>query len=327
MLAKIKTDKSKLTYDILISSISNLGLSDFEIKPPKDKTNNEVYEVRKGDTIYFLKFYSDETRDPESGMNEVSAIKLLYDRGFPVPEILAFVKSSPRNYILLNQVHGQEISPKDEKECQRGLEMLKEVKKVFTPRYGYIYANPEIYPKGNNYGEFINDVLYIAREKLLNKYDLSIPNNEILDGGLFSNDLGNYNFCHDDSHPRHLLLSDNKVTGILDLEWSIYAHPAIDFASWMIALIEQRGHPISLENGLDCLLDVCGSKEKASFYLARRFILSACWPDPSLQRDAIRKDFVQRAKEVLNAKTKYELLDIITLENSRIKNEHFNNSK
>ena len=63
--------------------------------------------------------------------------------------------------------------------------MLKEVKKVFTPRYGYIYANPEIYPKGNNYGEFINDVLYIAREKLLNKYDLSIPNNEILDGGLW----------------------------------------------------------------------------------------------------------------------------------------------
>lgn len=182
-----------------------------------------VYHVLTNDGEYIIKFYGVNNRYE----SELNCLKLLEDKGLPVPRVLKHGVIDSREYIVMTHLDGVLMS-------DVALEM-DDLKKLYESAGNYLRKINDIQEK--QFGRLVRSLQYEHYEDYFN-YELSRityhlkqydhPNQKIIDQGL---DLINRHLpvvcfkkglCHMDYGSRNILVKKENgeyiISGIIDFE-------------------------------------------------------------------------------------------------------------
>lgn len=158
----------------------------------------------------------------------------------PVPKIYLTDTSKkilPNAFILYSKIEGQNLDlyykkTGNKKIIEEAGELLAKIHSIKFPSYGWIVGK-DIEPK---FSKWLDFMLYDMDEKL-NKISKikKIPKNmvyKIIDYYNENKDLLNIKkepcLLHKDYHFSHIFVKNNKISGIIDMEWSIAGHNELD---------------------------------------------------------------------------------------------------
>ena len=315
MLSKKSQKVSSVTDGMLETTLTEISLPNATAIRVNEHDQNEVYRVTWKGNTYFLKLFSDVLADPDAGINELEAIKILKGHGLPVPEVLHFYKGKPRNYALYSALRGTSLMPQDvQSHTPQCVDLLERLSKITSQRFGYIHPNPEAFREYASYEEYLNDVLRLALRRLNEEHNTRSMENllgELFEKGRAKRD---FVFCHNDLNPRHTFWEGGSLTGLIDFEWSFFGGPIVDAASWVVALREMGARAEDIKPYLTYMIEKSQSQDVAKFYLARRFLISASWPNKRLEKDVVKREFVRLSRQIIYAPTEEALEQVFMKE-------------
>lgn len=169
---------------------------------------NDVYEILSDKKNLFLKVERSKMADFEAEKNNIDLIKKYYNK---IPDIIKFGKIKDKHYIILSKIEGERVSDLINENKINILDAYK--------KYGKELAKiHKIKPSEFNIAKqrVINDIIPDDRYKERDEFITSIikylkENHPII----------NYDtFIHGDFHYANILWKNNKISGVIDFEYS-----------------------------------------------------------------------------------------------------------
>lgn len=142
-------------------------------------------------------------------------------------------------YIILSRIEGKEL-PLNKKVIKEAGSYLAKIHSIKFDFFGWI-IDKKIYPKFNLWSDFIfYDLDYkIKRTKIPN--DLINGIIRYVKKNQFLLDIKTKPcLLHKDYHKSHILVKNNKIKGIIDIEWSVAGHNELDIVKSLLWMFEKN---------------------------------------------------------------------------------------
>ena len=198
---------------------------------------NETYDVKvkNPNKNLVLRIYP---RDLWKARKEQHLYNLINKKtDIPTPKIISVGK----NYILLSKIEGEGLPLKNKALAEEAGSLLAKLHSIKFSYYGWIIGD-EIKPKFKKWIDFVE---YDLNSKLKNiPAQLKSLKKEIKD--IFDENKGLLGIgvqpclLHKDYHSSHILVNNDKIAGIIDLEWAIAGHNELDIAKSCLWMFEDK---------------------------------------------------------------------------------------
>lgn len=196
---------------------------------------NETYDIETKKKSFILRVFPKD-------FWKVKKEKYLYDMikkkaKVPVPKILV----AGKNYILMEKVDGKELQITDKQLIRKAGEILAKLHSIKFKHYGWIVED-KIKPKFSNWSSFIRYDLDQKLKKLPKAHkSLGKTIKKILDDDNKLLDIKEKPcLLHKDYHSSHIIVKDNKINGIIDLEWAVAGHNEMDLVKSCFWMFENK---------------------------------------------------------------------------------------
>ncbi len=150
-----------------------------------------------------------------------------------VPDVIA----SGKNFILMTMISGKELSLGNKNMIRKAGEALAKIHSIKFPYYGWIIGK-QIKPKFRKWSDFLDYDISLKFKRIPNK-TIKKKITAIIDDNRHLLDIKSKPcLLHKDYHPSHIIVKDEKINGVVDIEWAIAGHNELDIAkscSWMFA--------------------------------------------------------------------------------------------
>jgi len=165
-----------------------------------------------------------------------------------VPKVYIIDKSKkiiPSSYLVMSKIEGNTIDVEYKKSRDKSLfikagETLAKIHSIKFKKFGWILGN-KVYPAFRKWPQFL---AYDINEKLkkINKSNI-FTKKDILKCRIILGNMENLLdtkdqpcLLHKDYHFSHIIVNNNKISGIIDFEWAIAGHNELDIVKseqWM----------------------------------------------------------------------------------------------
>jgi len=306
MLYNKRKNKSEITKEMAEKILRSINFKFNKINSIGISYTNDVFLVEDKEKKFVLKFFTDQWVDNNFGKREYNTLLLLKKMGLPVPNVLLFKESddvSPRNYMIMEKLDGTQmctemdnVSSKTIDECISFLKRFQEI----SGQFGFFDHDENVHKTYDNHFNFINDSVYYAIKKVK---DLGYNNHNLQE--LFSKqryydtDKKVLTFTHGDFSPKHIFIKGERVTGLIDFEWSIFSEPINDAILFLTSISEynvQKSHLVKIMNYCNSI----ANPSKVAYYAARAFILKAAWPHKTVKQPYYSQTCLDKAKRILD---------------------------
>ncbi len=318
MLYLKRKNKTIITSDFAKLLLHSVGFEVGRLQRMSLSYTNDVYKFTQNHKDYFIKFFTDQWCDENSGFREIQAIEMLKQKGISVPNCVYFGNAdamSQRNFAIFEKIKGFPLIKTLPRELSDAFieDSLSQLQKLSTikGKPGFFLHDVNIHKSYQTHFEFINDTVFYSFKKLqdlgYNIYDVPtlFERYKSLDSIIVE-----FSFCHNDFTPKHIFIdSKDRITGLIDFEWSVYSSPQSDGALWLTSLAEY-GQP---RETLVKVVDYCKRLEHFElfpYFVARDLILAASWPHKSIEQPYYSQTCLDKARLIL-AKKEFLLEDII----------------
>lgn len=213
-----------------------------KIKKLKKGMINKNYEIsiKNPERNLILRIYP---KDEWKAKKEEFIYNLISRKtNIPVPKIyLADVskKILPKAFILYSKIEGENLDiyykkTKNKKIIEKAGEFLAKIHSIKFPCYGWVMGNG-IEPRFSRWSDFLS---YDIDEKLNKMSKIKkVPKNMIYKIIDYFNENKNLLeikkepcLLHKDYHFSHIFVKENKISGIIDMEWATAGHNELDLA-------------------------------------------------------------------------------------------------
>ncbi len=201
------------------------------IKRFKKGMINETYDVKVDGKAVVVRIYPSDFWKAKKEKYLYGLIRKKTD--VPVPKIIAL----GRDYLVMSKIEGKELSLRNKALVIEAGELLAKIHSIKFPYYGWI-INKEIKPKYRNWIDFLNYDIRLKSRKIPGRYNqLKKKVKDIVDDNKVLLDIKSKPcLLHKDYHSSHIIASENKINGIIDIEWAIAGHNEFEVAktcTWM----------------------------------------------------------------------------------------------
>ncbi len=205
------------------------------IKRFKKGVINQTYDIKLNSKSLVLRIYP---KDFWKVRKEEYLYNLIREKTYvPVPEVLA----AGKNYILLSKIEGKELPTNNASLVEKAGELLAKLHSIKFPYFGWIIKD-QINPKFTNWIDFINYDLNLKFKKIPKQYSkLKKQIKGIVNESKSLLQIDSEPcLLHKDYHSSHILVSENKINGIIDLEWAMAGHNEFDLAKSCVWMFENK---------------------------------------------------------------------------------------
>lgn len=211
------------------------GSSVSSIKRFRKGVINETYEVKVDGKSLVLRIYPRDFWKIKKEKYLYGLIRKKTD--VPVPKVI----KSGKNYLLMTKIEEKGLSLKNKILVGKAGELLAKLHSIKFPYYGWI-INKEIKPKFRNWLDFVNYDINLKFRKIPKKFSaLKNKTKDIINN---NKDLLNIKsepcLLHKDYHSSHIIVNNNKINGIIDLEWAMSGHNELDIAKSCLWMFEKN---------------------------------------------------------------------------------------
>ncbi len=248
----IKKDE-KRHFDTPIEFVDNYienesGSSVVEKKKIEKGVANEVYLIKNKSGQEFISRIS-LNKDNNRFEEEKWSIEQCKDAGVPVPEVLLTdkidIKDKIYNICIESKLPGVALYEEYNLTEEEKNKILNQVGQILSQIHSVPIDGFGKFDK-NGKGEFssVEDILkdpYIRDEKMLNiAKEISLDEEiikkalEIVKNGSALCSKVKPKLVHNDFVPKHILIENKEITGIIDFEIAVGGDPVIDLARWHI---------------------------------------------------------------------------------------------
>jgi len=196
---------------------------------------NPTYDVKIDGKSVVLRLYPKDLWKVWKEKHLYAAIRRKTD--VPVPKVIR----TGRNYILMSKIEGNELSVNDKELVKKAGEFLAKIHSIKYPYFGWI-INREVRPKFKNWLDFIYYDIDAKFRKIPKKYiGLKKEVIAIVDKNKsLLNVKAKPCLLHKDYHPSHIIVSNGKINGVIDIEWAMYGHNELDIVKSFLWMFKQK---------------------------------------------------------------------------------------
>jgi aminoglycoside phosphotransferase (APT) family kinase protein len=279
--------KSPITTAILNAVADRHSLM-YNSHPASISYTNDVFEVKLLKENSYLKFFTNQFCDNNAGMQEVDIAKKVKTLGLPSPEIISYMKADsvvPRNYAIIKTLEGEQLCKLNDEESESvttDIVNIIDLFKTLEGQSGFYLHNPEVHNTFSTHKGFLEDIMLRGYVHLKNRgFEFNKLKNNF-DSWDVPLEQEKYVLCHNDITPKHILLNNGIVSGILDFEWSYFGQKESDYAQWLVSL-GINGFEKSVEKSYS-ILQSQSNPELLAYYAARQFLIAGVWTHQNVKQ-------------------------------------------